>query len=205
MPRIVDREMRREEVLEATWRVLARGGIEGLNIREVAAEAGYSTGVVAHYFKNKDDVVRSALLRVWRRESERIAERTASLHGLAALDAIAAEVLPVGEQRSLEMAVWMSFWAAAIGDKELAAEQQKYYAGWRALLRRHLEEAVHLEEVADIDCHLEAVRLAALIDGVGIQAAFEPGLLEERDMVRLVRGHLRNLARSSVPAEGRVV
>lgn len=194
MPKIVDRDQRREEVLEATWRVIARNGIDGVSIREVAAEGGYSTGVVAHYFRNKDDVVRSALFRVWRQESARIRQRTASLRGLAALEAITREVLPLGAQRSLEMAVWMAFWSRAIGDETLSGEQQRYYSEWRALLCKHLREAVEAGEVDKVDCEAEAIRLAALIDGVSIQAMLEPRQFKGQRAVRLVLDHLQRLA-----------
>lgn len=194
MPKIVDVEGRREEVLEATWRVMAREGLEGVSIREIAAEGGYSTGVIAHYFKNKDDVVRSALLRVWRREADRIAARTAGLAGMAALRATVAEVLPSGEERKLEMAVWLCFWGHAIGDERLIAEQRRYYGTWRALLRQRLLEAQRLGEVRpDLDAAAEAVRLAAVIDGVGVQAVFESERFSDRKLPEIVEGHLRTL------------
>lgn len=193
MPKIVDREERREEVLEAAWRIIARQGIDALSLRDLAAESGYSTGVVAHYFKDKDDVVRSALMRVWRQESARIRRRTSSLSGLAALDAIAAEVLPLGEQRTMEMSVWVSFWARAIGDDGLAAEQQRYYAEWKALLRKHLREASENGEIAECDSDGEAARLAGLIDGIGIQALLEPAQFKGNRALRLVREYLRRL------------
>jgi AcrR family transcriptional regulator len=194
VPKIVDAESRREEVLEATWRVMAREGIGGVSIREIAAEAGYSTGVIAHYFKNEDDVLRSALSRVWRREAGRIATRTDRLRGMAALRATVSEVLPSGEERKLEMAVWLCFWGSAIGDERLIAEQRRYYGSWRALLRRHLNEAQQLGEVRpDLDPAAEAVRLAALIDGVGIQAVFEAERFSDRRLPEIVDAHLRAL------------
>jgi len=181
-------------VLEATWRVMAREGIEGVSVRGIAAEAGYSTGVIAHYFKNKDDVVRSALVRVWRREADRIAARTAGLSGMAALRETVGEVLPSGEERKLEMAVWLCFWGRAVGDERLIAEQRRYYGTWRALLRQRLVEAQKLGEVSqELDPAAEAVRLAALIDGIGIQAVFESERFSDRKLPQIVEAHLQAL------------
>jgi AcrR family transcriptional regulator len=200
MPKIVNVEGRREEVLEATWRVMARKGIEGVSIRGIAAEAGYSTGVIAHYFENKDDVVRTALLRVWRREADRIATRTAGLRGMAALRATVGEVLPSGEERKLEMAVWLCFWGRAIGDERLIAEQRRYYGTWRALLRQHLVEAKQLGEVRpELDPTAEAVLLAALIDGVGVQAVFESERFSDQKLPEIVEAHLRTLETDDLP------
>ncbi|MDA8265506.1 MAG: TetR/AcrR family transcriptional regulator [Actinomycetota bacterium] len=194
MPKIVDRELRRDEVVQATWRVIARVGIDNVSIREIAAEAGHSTGVIAHYFKNKDEVLTTALQLAWRREVDRIARATATLSGFGALEALVAEVLPVGGDRTLEMAVWMSFWGRAVGDEQLAAQQRRYYGEWRALIRTCLEEAVACGAarpgVVPSD---EAVRIAALVDGIGIQAVLEPDRISPTRLVELVVGYIRSL------------
>jgi AcrR family transcriptional regulator len=204
VPKVVDPQLRREEVLEATWRVMAREGIDGVSIREIAAEAGYSTGVIAHYFKNKDDVLWSALVRVWRQEAARIASRTAGLGGMAALRAAVEEVLPIGKERTLEMAVWLCFWGRAVGDERLSAEQRRYYGEWRALLRRHLDEARDLGELKpDVDTEGEAVRLAAVIDGIGVQAVFEPERFAGRRPLQLLNAHLDSLQAETGGRQGR--
>jgi len=47
MPKVVDWDARRDEVLAATWRVIARHGLAGTTVRKIAREAGYSAGVLA--------------------------------------------------------------------------------------------------------------------------------------------------------------
>ena len=44
MPKIVDWDARRDEILSATWRVIARDGIAGATIRAIAREANCSRG-----------------------------------------------------------------------------------------------------------------------------------------------------------------
>lgn len=194
MPKIVDRELRRDEVVQATWRVIARVGIDRVSIREIAAEAGHSTGVIAHYFKNKDEVLMTALQHAWRREADRIARATAGASGFAALEELIAQVLPVGGEQTLEMAVWMSFWGRAVGDEQLAAQQRRYYGEWRALLRSCLEDAVAAGEARPgLVPSDEAVRIAALIDGVGIQAVLEPERVSAERLVELVVGYVTSL------------
>ncbi len=45
---------RREQILEAAFRVAARDRLDGLTVRRVAKEAGLSSGLVFFYFKTKD-------------------------------------------------------------------------------------------------------------------------------------------------------
>ena len=61
MPKIVDHDQRRRELAQAAWNVIADSGIDGATTREIAREAGYSTGVLAHYFERKDDILLEAL------------------------------------------------------------------------------------------------------------------------------------------------
>ncbi|MGB3635817.1 MAG: TetR family transcriptional regulator, partial [Rubrobacteraceae bacterium] len=60
MPKIVDHEERRRELAEAVWRVILRDGVEGVSVRNVAAEAGWSTGALRHYVGTKEDLLASA-------------------------------------------------------------------------------------------------------------------------------------------------
>ena len=50
MPKVVDVEQRKTELAAAVARVIARSGIEGASMRQVAAEAGWTTGTLVHYF-----------------------------------------------------------------------------------------------------------------------------------------------------------
>ncbi|MFI9387668.1 TetR/AcrR family transcriptional regulator [Kutzneria sp. NPDC052558] len=61
MPKIVDHEARRREIADALWRITRRDGWEAITLRGVAAEAGVSMGLVQHYFRSKDEMLRFAL------------------------------------------------------------------------------------------------------------------------------------------------
>ena len=73
MPKIVDWDERRDEILSATWRVIARDGITGATIRAIAKEANCSRGILGHYFDDKADILGSALVLSHRRVGTRMA------------------------------------------------------------------------------------------------------------------------------------
>ena len=54
-------ETRRRRIAEIALGIIAREGIEAATIRRIAAEVGYSTAVVTHYFENKQDLLGSVL------------------------------------------------------------------------------------------------------------------------------------------------
>jgi AcrR family transcriptional regulator len=54
----------RERILAACSRCIARSGVRGLRIQEVAKEAGVSTGLLYYHFTDRDGLLRAALEHV---------------------------------------------------------------------------------------------------------------------------------------------
>jgi TetR/AcrR family transcriptional repressor of bet genes len=123
MPKIVDHEQRREEIALVACRVVAQYGFEQATIVRIAREAGYTTGMVAHYFDTKQDIVIAALRLILRRIEERLTPGGAD--GQADLIAVLTEALPVDETRYIECAFWIAFWGQVPADKRL-----KRINGW---------------------------------------------------------------------------
>ncbi len=63
MPKIVDKEEKRAEILAAAIRVLAKKGTAGTKIQNIAEEAGVGKGTVYLYFKNKEDIFQHILMQ----------------------------------------------------------------------------------------------------------------------------------------------
>lgn len=56
MPKIVDRDAYREELLEGSFRLFATHGYSALTLRKLASGLGVSTGTLYHYFTGKEDI-----------------------------------------------------------------------------------------------------------------------------------------------------
>jgi AcrR family transcriptional regulator len=54
-------EDRREQIIDAAMRVFAQKGFARATNRDVAREAGITTGLIYYYFKSKEDLLREAL------------------------------------------------------------------------------------------------------------------------------------------------
>src|SRR5258707_1091431 len=63
MPKEVDHSGRRRELADAACRVIARNGLAGTTLADVAEESGWSIGSIRYYFPTKDELVASALWR----------------------------------------------------------------------------------------------------------------------------------------------
>ncbi|WP_273887349.1 TetR/AcrR family transcriptional regulator [Rubrobacter naiadicus] len=191
---MVDHERRRREIAEAAWRAVARGGLEAATVREIASEAGYSTGVLAHYFEDKDALLVHTLHVSVERAVGRFERGIRGKVGIEALRAVLLEALPLDEERAEEMRVWLEFWARAARDEALRAEQNYWYSLWRGVVRALVEESQRRGDLGStLDPVREANSLVALVDGVGMQAVFEPGKWPPEEQRALLDAHLERL------------
>jgi len=175
MPKIVDWEARRDEILSATWRVIARDGIAKATISAIAREANCSRGILAHYFDDKADILGSALVMSHRRVVARMDARAAGLTGLDALRAILLEALPLDPERDLEAQIEISFWGRALGNPALRELQHAEFDRFAERLRGHLAEAEKAGELRDgVDIALAAHQLLVLIDGLSAERVLYP-------------------------------
>jgi TetR/AcrR family transcriptional repressor of bet genes len=117
MPKIVDHEQRRDEIALVACRVVAQHGFEQATIVRIARQAGYTTGMIAHYFDSKQDIVVAALRLILRRIEERLTPGSSPAQ--ADLLALLAEALPLDETRYIECACWIAFWGQVPADKRL--------------------------------------------------------------------------------------
>lgn len=142
VPRVVDHDERRRQIAEALLVVAARDGHENVSSRAVAKELGVATGSLWHYFDGFDDVIRAAAAEVTRRTDERIAAATAGLRGLARLEALMNEVLPVDERTRTEAHVVVGFWGRLATLAPAPDAGAPTLATWQGGIREALDEAV---------------------------------------------------------------
>jgi AcrR family transcriptional regulator len=189
MPKIVDWDQRRDEILSATWRVIARDGIAGATIRAIAREAACSRGILGHYFDDKADILGSALVHSHRRVGARMTQASAGQTGMAALRMVMLEALPLDERRDLEAQIEISFWGRALGNASMRDLQHSEFDRLRARLRGHLDEAGQQGELAPgCDPDLATHQLLVLIDGLSAERVLYPDrVTPERQLVMLDR------------------
>jgi TetR/AcrR family transcriptional regulator, transcriptional repressor of bet genes len=195
MPKVVDHEERRAELAAAVWRVASREGLEAVTVRRVAEEAGWSTGALVHYFADKEELIRFA----FRTGADRVGRRLAALDErtpdpLERARAQLLEGLPLDRERQDEVRVWFAFLGLALTRPPLARMQRVAYRAWRDRIADRLREAQEDGSVrADADCTAEAAALVGLVDGLAVQATFEPRALSAARQVELVEACLDQL------------
>ncbi|MGN8244527.1 TetR/AcrR family transcriptional regulator [Cellulomonas soli] len=149
MPRRVDHDQRRREIVEATLRVVHRVGLAGATTRAIADEAGCTLSVLAHFFGNKDAILVAAQGAVYERMVQRGFRIGGDLRGLAALRQALEAALPLDEERAVDAAANAAFAAAALTHADLAEARRRSRQDIRRVLYGCLTEARELGELRD--------------------------------------------------------
>ncbi|WP_395693506.1 TetR/AcrR family transcriptional regulator [Nocardioides sp.] len=166
MPRYVDHDGRRREIVRATVTVLANKGLAGLTIRAVAEQLGGSVTLVTHYYRSRDELINDLAVQLTAGWSETVADLDAGSSDPAArMRALLVWALPATEDQMLIERARLQLLAAR--DEFPAAGD--VFAAWddymRGLFREHLEELVpgpRIEPTVDV--------LRAVVTGITFEA-----------------------------------
>lgn len=134
MPKQVDHDERRCEIIEALWALAARDGLSAVSFRRVASEAGVSVRRIQYYFGTKASLLAAALQML----GEAVFARGVSAMKTAGADAsqrtllqsIIAAGLPSSPDQRRDSLLFFSFYVAALTDPELASEEAQQILGW---------------------------------------------------------------------------
>ena len=155
---------RREQILEATLRVIGRDGREAVTHRAVAEEAGVPLGSTTYYFDSRDDLLGQALEHVAVQEVERygrLGEELRSVKsGRELADRLISELVAAAEDRVAYIAEY-ELWLEAGRRPDLRDAAQS----WCNAEQRSVAGA--LEALGSSDPRADASLVVAAIDGLG--------------------------------------
>jgi AcrR family transcriptional regulator len=191
MPKIVDHDERREEILQAAMRVIRAVGLDGTTTRAIAREAGYSSGGLSHYFADKDDILRSVLVMTHRNSRERQAKALAGKSALDKLWGLLLDNLPLDEERGVETLMEMTFWPRAVSNEELRKFQDEAAHALLDSLRKLIGE---VRKAGQLTSRLSDADLAEMligaIDGFSVHYELFPERLPPAYQERLMLAQL---------------
>lgn len=179
--------IRRQQLIDATMKVIEAHGFQGATIGRIAEASELSVGIVSHYFGNKQGLLEASmryLLSSLQRDAAKLmAERSSTPRErlLAIVDANFS-----GAQTSAQSAkTWLAFWTQAMHSPDLMRLQR---VNERRLLSNLIVPLRQLMPVAQ--ARETAETIAALIDGFWLRAAMSEGRIELDRAVSLCKTYV---------------
>jgi AcrR family transcriptional regulator len=195
--------MRREQILGAAYDVALRTGIDGVTLRAVAAEAALSHGLVAFYFKQKDQLIGALLDRVLATTAMlHVSEDVAHLpHAPDRLGALLRQELARLAREPRDLRLFFQYWALGVRDPAIRAKIGTALGRYRAAFRSLAEEMLPAGAPHDADVTPAALAAVAvsLVTGCAVQAMSDPDGFDTAAYLAAAQGLIERLSPS--PAE----
>jgi AcrR family transcriptional regulator len=169
---------RREQILNAAFRVALRERLSGLRIRTVAVEAGLSSGLVLFHFKTKDTLI--AALLEWLLDSTRMLSPQVHVRGDASAAAclgtlIGAEARRISTDRR-RSELFFDFWVAGTRNARLRVQMRAALTNYRHEFRELAAEMLASRGHRFPGATADGIAAAAVsfVHGCAIQAVIDP-------------------------------
>jgi len=187
-------ERRRNEIAEAACKVFLRQGLARTSLANIAREMGSTTGVLGHYFADKEELLLCAKNLLFDRQYQRASQAAERCLGLEKIRAMATEFLPCGTETLNQYRLLAMFIGNAIGDLRLVETQRKRDER-HSLLVAGVIRTLQREGIVPKkrNARLEAVGILAFVDGLAEHAIMRRKPFSCRALARLLNRYLSTL------------
>lgn len=190
--RRVSKEMRRQQLIEATIESIAKRGFADTTLAHVSKTAGLSQGIINLHFTNKDNLLVETL-RFLRDDFRQAWGNAIAGAGDSARERLAALVAldfdpSVCDRRKL--AVWFAFQGEAKSRPiytKICAEREEEYERVLILL---IQELIEDEDGQSLDARSIAIGLTALSEGLWLDMLMAPKQIKRREARKICFGFL---------------
>lgn len=191
-PKIGVAPVRREQIVRATMRCLARDGYTRLTMKKVSREAGVSQGILHYYFADKRAILVAALQTVVADLDRRVAAAQArgGRDPRARLRALVRTALDAAVHDREMWIVCVEFWGEMVHDARLRTINAALYARMRRLIGALVEQGIRAGRYRRLDASRAAAVILGLLDGVSLQLTFDPRAFGVADAARFCEAAL---------------
>lgn len=166
-------------------------GFAATRVSDVAKRLGISTSLVHYHFESKDQLLAEAFEHAAASDVARLAvEVEREGPALDKLDRLFSLDLPPPTEGTLAergWVLWIDGWGEALRNPELKRISQQLDVRWKEGLEQVIVQGVRNGELTCLDPSSTAWRLAALLDGLGVQLTVHEGTVSRDQLVEWVR------------------
>jgi len=182
---------RRAEILETTCQVVIERGFAATRVSDVANRLGVSTGLIHYHFDSKDQLLAEAFQHAAAADLARLSvEVDRDGPAVERLDRIFTLDLPAhadGAAPERGWVLWIDGWGEAMRNADLKHISQQLDVQWKGGVEEVIRQGVKTGELTCADPSATAWRLAALLDGLGVQLTVHEQIVSRDQLVDWVR------------------
>jgi len=170
VPKLGMQPIRRAQLIDATLKSVHRYGLQDTTLARISAIAQVSTGIIAHYFGGKNELLEAAMRSLLKDLGRGVVSRARSAKTpRQQIEAIINGNFSFEQTHPHAVTTWLAIWAQAMHVPELARLQQVNMQRLHTNLLFWLKQLLPKSQAEQTAC-----ALAALIDGLWLRGAFKP-------------------------------
>jgi TetR/AcrR family transcriptional repressor of bet genes len=176
MPKVGMQTIRRSQLINATFECIHRHGFTGTTIAKVSAIAGVSTGIVSHYFGDKNGLLEATMRQLLSGLGRnKIDDDEPSTTPRARIVAIIKGNFNTQQITPYAVTTWLAFWAQGLHVPALRRLQKINMRRLQSDFSYWLKKLMAKQEAYRV-----SDGLAALIDGLWLRGTFSSGGIDRQ-------------------------
>ncbi len=180
--------LRRAQLTAAAYKVVAQKGYNDFTIKDIAEEAGLSTGLVHYYFKNKEDLLFKLLKEMNANLRDNLKKALTELtEPKDKLMAFCDEAFELVDKEKAYFYVLIDFWAQMNHDNRIRQANVKLFQSYRDEISSIIEEGIAKGVFAAMDVKFTSVIIISLIQGTIIQYVIDNGAFDYRELKEKIK------------------
>jgi TetR/AcrR family transcriptional repressor of bet genes len=174
-PKVGMRPVRREQIVRATVRCLARQGYRRLTMKDLAREARVSQGILHYYFTDKQAILAAAFRAVTAALNRRvaIAQARGARDPRSRLRAVIGACFQAAVEEREHWIVFLQFWSEMLHDRELRGINAALYETSRSQLAELITSGIRAGTFREVNARHAAAVILGLVDGISLQLTFD--------------------------------
>ncbi len=186
--------LRRSQLTRAAYKVVGQKGYYDFTIRDIAREAGLSTGLVHYYFKNKEDLLLNLLKEI-------NTNMTIILNRAISKSDDPREKLNIFMKQAFDLVnnekdyfyIVIDFWTQVNKNERMKRANIKLFKSYRDEIGKILKEGIAAGAFVKMDINYTAAVIISIIQGMIIQYVIDNNAFEYEDYTKKVMKHVNDL------------
>lgn len=192
-------EDRKRQLGEAALRCIQRHGHSGVSVRQIAAEAGVTQGLITHHFGEINELIAYAFELMASELQNGIAaaiEDAADTPAERMKACIEASFSPsIFDQSTL--GVWIVFWGLVLHSPKMSAAQQRDNGIYVSRMEKLISDLAEAEGFTVASPRLAAIQFAAMFDGLWLNWCLNPDAFRPEDGIAICHSWVEGLRRGA--------
>ena len=192
--RTASRAARRQQLIDATMKCIARKGMGSTTLSDVAREAGLSQGIVNLHFESKDNLLKETLSSLAGEYREKF-DKAVDKSGPDAADKLRAVMeLDLGTSicNQRKLAVWFAFWGEVKSRPTYRRMCDEWDQRYEEVVAALCDELIADGDYRNVEATTIAYGISSMINGLWLSWLISPQTWDRKNAMGAIMSYLGN-------------